>query len=109
MQEYKYTTVGNLRNVGENIELGEERLDDDEEVRLVSVATTKEGDILVQADIKDSYGTWDAHCDFDITLGMEKMEFFDIDTNEPFETYSGVGILFKKEKWNKVDDEKGEL
>lgn len=97
--EYKYTTVGQLRNIGENIELGEERIDDEEEVRLVSVAITKEGEILAQVDVKDSYGTWDAHCDFDITLGMEGKEFFDIDSEEPFETYSGYGMILTKEEW----------
>ncbi len=97
--EYKYVTVGDLRNIGENIELGDERLDDDEEVRLVSVATTKDGEILVQVDVKDSYDTWDAHCDFDITLGMEDKEFFDINSGEPFETYSGYGIVLTKDEW----------
>ena len=100
--EYKYVTVGQLRNIGENIELGEERLDDEEEVRLVSVATTKDGEILVQVDVKDSYGTWDAHCDFDLTLGMEDKDFFDIDTGKPFEPYSGYGILLTKDEWKQL-------
>lgn len=102
MSEYKYTTVGQLRNIGENVELGEERLDDDEEVRLVSVATTQSGEILVQVDVKDSCGNWDAHCDFDITLGSDDKEFTDIDTGEPFETYSGYGLLLKKEQFESI-------
>jgi hypothetical protein len=96
--EYKYTTAGKLRQIGLNIELGEEHIDDDEEVRLVSVATTKDGEILVQVDVKDSYGTWDAHCDFDITLGMDDKEFYELDSDEPFETYSGFGMLLTKEE-----------
>ena len=100
--EYKYTTVGQLRNIGENIELGEERLDDEKEVRLVSVAKTNDGEILVQVDVLDSYGTWGAHTDFDITLGMEDKKFFDIESGEPFETYSGYGMLLTKEEWKKL-------
>jgi hypothetical protein len=102
MSEYKYTTVGQLRNIGENIELGEERLDDEEEVRLVSVATTKDGEILVQVDVLDSYGTWDAHCDFDLTLGMDGKEFFKLDSDEHFETYSGYGLLLTREQLERL-------
>jgi hypothetical protein len=102
MTQYKYTNAGQLRNIGENVELGEARLDDEEEVRLISVATTKEGEILVQVDVKDSNGAWDAHCDFDITLGMDEKEFIDIDSNESFETYSGYGMLLTKEQWERI-------
>lgn len=100
--EYKYTTAGKLRKMMLSIELGEERIDDEEEVRLVSVATTQYGEILVQVDIKDSNGTWDAHCDFDITMGMGGKEFTDIDTGEPFEVYSGYGELMTKEEWDSI-------
>jgi hypothetical protein len=102
MSEYKYTALGKLRNIGENIELGDEPLDDTDEVRLVSVATTKENEILVHVDVKDSFDTWDSHCDLDITIGMEEKEFFDIDTGEPFEAYSGYGMLLTKEQWEKI-------
>ena len=101
--EYKYTTVGKLRKMMLSIEFGEERIEDDEEVRLVSVATTQYGEILVQVDVKDSYGTWDAHCDSDITIGFDGKEFTDIDTGEPFETYSGYGELLTKEEWESID------
>lgn len=101
--EYKYTTAGKLRTMMLSIELGEERIDDDEEVRLISVATTQYGEILAQVDVKDSNGEWDAHCDFDITLGFKGKVFTDIDTGEPFEVYTGYGELFSKEEWESID------
>jgi hypothetical protein len=33
---------------------------------------------------------------------MDDKEFFEIDSEEPFETYSGYGMLLTKEQWERI-------